>query len=126
MVNSILIGKTIYKLLSENVTLKQMVGDKIYPLVAENDVTYPFIVYFRTSISNRVNKDGYYEDEVGFAIIVVSNTYISSLEIANEVRKTLDKRKLSEEISNVILEDVDEDFINDAFVQQLYFKCAMN
>lgn len=126
MVNSILIGKTIYKLLTESDELKKYVGNKIYPLVADNDVSFPFIIYYRTNIRNLVDKDGYYEDEVSFSVIVVSNKYLESLEIANIVRGIFEKKKLTEDIYNCTVEDIDEDFRENAYIQQIYFNCKMN
>lgn len=126
MVNSILIGKTIYKLLTESDELKEYVGNKIYPLVADENVSFPFVIYYRTNIKNLTNKDGYYEDEVSFSVIVVSNKYLESLEIANIIRSIFEKRQLTEDIYNVTVEDIDEDFRENAYIQQLYFNCKMN
>lgn len=125
MVNSILIGKTIYKLLTDSDELKNYVGNKIYPLIADDGVTFPFIIYYRTSIRNTVCKDGYYEDEVSFSIIAVSNSYIQSLEIANIIRSIFEKEKLTDNIYNCAVEDIDEDYRDNAYVQQLDFNCKI-
>lgn len=61
--NSILIGKLIFKQLSSNEDLATLVGaKKIFPLVANNDTTYPFIVYARTSLSVEYCKSGIVEN----------------------------------------------------------------
>ena len=125
MVDSILIGKTIFKLLSDSAELKKYVDNKIYPLIADDGVTYPFIIYYRTSIRNIVCKDGYYEDEVGFSILVVSNSYIESLEIANIVRSIFEKNKLTDTIYNCKVEDIDEDYNNNAYIQEIDFTCKV-
>lgn len=125
MVDSILIGKTIFKLLSASAELKKYVDNKIYPLIADDGVTYPFIIYYRTSIRNIVCKDGYYEDEVGFSILVVSNSYIESLEIANIVRSIFEKNKLTDTIYNCKVEDIDEDYNNNAYIQEIDFTCKV-
>ena len=125
MVDSILIGKTIFKLLSDSAELKKYVNKKIYPLIADDGVTYPFIIYYRTSIRNIVCKDGYYEDEVGFSILVVSNSYIESLEIANIVRSIFEKNKLTDTIYNCKVEDIDEDYNNNAYIQEIDFTCKV-
>lgn len=125
MVDSILIGKTIFKLLSNSAELKKYVDNKIYPLIADDGVTYPFIIYYRTSIRNIVCKDGYYEDEVGFSILVVSNSYIESLEIANIVRSIFEKNKLTDTIYNCKVEDIDEDYNNNAYIQEIDFTCKV-
>ena len=125
MVDSILIGKTIFKLLSASAEIKKYVDNKIYPLIADDGVTYPFIIYYRTSIRNIVCKDGYYEDEVGFSILVVSNSYIESLEIANIVRSIFEKNKLTDTIYNCKVEDIDEDYNNNAYIQEIDFTCKV-
>lgn len=126
MVNSILIGKTIYKLLTDSDELKKYVDNKIYPLIADDGVTFPFIIYYRTSIRNTVCKDGYYEDEVSFSIIAVSNSYIQSLVIANIIRSIFEKKKLTDTIYNCTVEDIDEDYRDNAYVQQLDFNCKIS
>lgn len=61
--NSILIGKLIYKLLSTNDELAALVSPKkVFPLVANPETTYPFIVYSRTSLSVEYCKDGIIEN----------------------------------------------------------------
>lgn len=125
MVDSILIGKTIYNLLNSSDELKKYVDNKIYPLVADEGVTFPFVVFYRTQIRNVVCKDGYYEDEVGFSIIAVSNKYLESLEIANIIRSIFEKKKLTETIYNCTVEDIDEDYKENAYIQQIYFNCKI-
>ena len=52
MDNSLLIGKYFYKLLSEEEGLSGLVTPKkIFPLIANADTTYPFVVYSRTGLS---------------------------------------------------------------------------
>lgn len=127
MVNSILIGKTIYKLLSESEELKEFVGDKIYPLIASDEnVSFPFITFYRTDITSNGCKDGYYEDDVSFTICVVSNKYFETLEIANLVRSIFEKKRLTENIGNCVIESIDEDYREGGYIQQLYFHCKMD
>lgn len=125
MVDSILIGKTIYNLLNSSEELKKYVDNKIYPLVADEGVSFPFVVFYRTLIRNVVCKDGYFEDEVGFSIIAVSNKYLESLEIANIIRSIFEKKKLADNIYNCTVEDIDEDFRENAYIQQIYFNCKV-
>ena len=67
MDNSLLIGKYIYKLLSEDVVLSAKVtSKKIFPLVANADTTYPFIVYARTGLTVEYCKDGTVENRIEF------------------------------------------------------------
>ena len=84
MDNSLLVGKYIYKLLSEDIVLSGKVSQKkIFPLVANADTTYPFIVYARTGLVVDYCKDGTVENRIDFQIVSVSDNYVESLEVAN-------------------------------------------
>ncbi|WP_019539802.1 DUF3168 domain-containing protein [Proteiniphilum acetatigenes] len=52
------IGKTIYNLLSSDTDVTDVVDDKIYPLVADINTTFPFIVYRKNSYNPDYTKDG--------------------------------------------------------------------
>lgn len=125
MTNSILISKTIYELLNASKNLKSYVDERIYPLVAESDTSFPFITYSRDSISpSSHTKDGLHEDTVSFSILVVSNNYLNSLEIANICRGIFEKRKITSD--DLVLEYTElvgivEEFMDDSYTQSLKF-----
>ena len=56
MIDTLNLGKYIYSKLS------QIEGVKSYPLIADNDAKFPFIVYKRENLVSNGCKDGYYED----------------------------------------------------------------
>lgn len=125
MTNSLLIGKLIYQLLSENLDT-----EKIYPLVAENGTTYPYIVYYRTNVSIQgISKDGYCEDTCNYTVATISDKYNESVEIANQIRGILEKKRI---VTNdlVIFDNklvgATERFNKDAYIQELYFECKIN
>ena len=97
MTNSILIGKAIYNLLKNDNTTHNYVGDKIFPLVAENETTFPFIAYSRENVngSTGYTKDGCVGDDVQFRVDIVSDSYNESCEIALAVRTCLEKPYLA-------------------------------
>ena len=72
------IGKVIYELLSKNEELKKVVDTKIYPLIADETTSFPFIIYRRTGIVNDGNKD-YQSEYAMINLIVVDNEYESSV-----------------------------------------------
>ena len=63
MIDSLGIGKVIYKLLKDFTT---------YPLVADNNAKYPFLVYKRSNVTSSSSKDGIYEDTVDISITIVT------------------------------------------------------
>ena len=98
MDNSLLVGKYIYRMLSEDEVLSgKVTSRKIFPLVANVDTTYPFIVYSRTGLTVEYCKDGTVEDTVDFLILSVSDNYVESLEVANQIRSILERKRYKDE-----------------------------
>ena len=110
MDNSLLVGKYIYRMLSEDEVLSgKVTSRKIFPLVANTDTTYPFIVYSRTGLTVEYCKDGTVEDTVDFLILSVSDNYVESLEVANQIRCILELRRYKDDdirISDIRLASV--------------------
>lgn len=126
MINSILIGKYIYKILSENENITNYVDNKIYPIVAKTDTTYPFIVYSKVGIEPTYIKDVPSGDKIGVSVIVVSEKYTESVNIANEVRKAFEFVSYKSDellIRRIKLVDVSETWENDVYLQILNFEC---
>lgn len=130
MTNSILIGKTIYNKLLEDNVIQSYVEGRIFPLVAEQSTNYPFIVYWRNEIQSiNYTKDGYGEDSVEFTVVAVSDKYNVSLQIANQIRKVLEIRKIASEdmiVSNIRLVGIDESWNENTYIQTLNFSCTVN
>jgi hypothetical protein len=128
---SIQIGKVIYAILSNDEELQTYIGKKIFPIVAEQTTTYPFITYQRENIStNSETKDIYIQDTVSFAVNIVAEKYFDSVEIADIVRRCLEKRKLPNSlemnITNCHLYAINEDYTDNVYVQRLSFECIVD
>lgn len=130
MTDAIKIGKYIYYTLTENSTVGDYVGFKVYPVIAEESTSFPFIIYRRNNISTTgYSKDGYSEDTVDFSVMVASKKYDESCEIANEIRKQLEKKfKVFDnmEISDCRMVGISESYSEDSYVQSLDFQCTIN
>jgi len=132
MINTILIGELIYDTLDNSSELSSYVGERIWPLVAPytkpEDVIYPFIVFSKTNISSyTLDKDGWYNDTVDFQIVVESEKYLESIEIANLIRQLFEDQRVIDEGLNIILDEVkmtniSENFTDDTFIQTLFFR----
>lgn len=135
--NSILIGKYIYRFLSNNPNIAELVSsENIFPLLGNlrlddatgeaTDVTFPFITFERTSIKPIYSKILQVADnEVTIAISCVTIDYEQSLDIANAVRDCFEGKHYSDEeitIDNIMLDDISEDYVMNAYVQHLIFK----
>lgn len=126
MTNSILISKVIYKCLSENTALTDVVGSGIYPLSVDADVRFPFIVFRRENIEPVGTKCGFAEDVVNFSVAVASLSYFLSLELANEIRITFEKSDIygcGLHLEDVTLTDIAESYEDNCFIQRLSFRC---
>lgn len=128
MINSILISKVIYKVLSDDEIIKEFVDKRIYPLIAESDAKFPFITFTRNGITTEYCKDGLIEDTVTFSVMVVSASYLSSLDIANRIRHILEKRKIEATdltLYNIRLNNISESYTENSYIQELSFRCTV-
>ena len=67
--NSLEISKKIYNILSNSELLTEKVGDKIFPLIAEADTDFPFVVFRRNGITPIYTKDWLTEERVTVDIV---------------------------------------------------------
>lgn len=130
MDNSILAGKYLRNAMIENEELIKLIDpNKIFPLIANANTTFPFIVYSRTNLNAEYSKDGLVDNNATFAVIVVSDNYVQSLEIANAVRHSLEQYRLfNDDISiyPIKLDYVSEETIEDAYIQRMSFSFSVN
>ena len=118
--SSLQIGKAIYTILAKNNI------SKVFPLVADEGTTFPFIVYKRSGLEPANTKDVYNFSELAtLDIIVAANTYEESITIAEEVKDILEHSRgtyAGINIEEITLDDADEDYLEDTFIQKLTFK----
>lgn len=130
MINTLDIGKYIYSKLSGNDDLVSLLGGtKIYPLIADNDVKFPFIVYRRSNLVSMGCKDGMYEDHVLVEVTVVSDKYSKSIEIVNKIRELIEVQYSSfddMEICDTTIEAASEDYTDNSYVQRVTFNLKIN
>ena len=117
MMNNFKIGKEINRLLTEaNIN---GISTKVFPLIANANTTFPFIVYKRSYFRPSSNKD--IENEiVGIELVIAATKYEESVNIANEVANVL-LHKETEIIEDIEIVTMYEDFIDDTFVQHINF-----
>lgn len=98
-------------------TLKDLVGNRVYPLVAEQSTNFPFIIY-RTSASRPVNsKDDLWCDwQYNIVIDCVDAKYDSVVSLCDDALErlhTLEQDYEAEVIS------VNETYQDDAYVREI-------
>ena len=98
---------------------------KVYPLVADQGASYPFIVYRRSGLTHANTKDRFnYQELATVEVIVAGSTYQQALQIAKEVLGRMEHTRGMYEnisISEIKLINAEEDYIEDAFIQKLTF-----
>lgn len=121
-------GRTIKSLLNAK-SIKALIDNKVYPLIAPLNTTFPYVVYQRTS-TPQTTKDNAYQDNVSIEIIIVSNNYDQSVNIAEIIRNEIEcKRNIIVEgfnIADIKLVLSDETYNNDAYLQSLTFNFRIN
>lgn len=113
------INKYIYTILKDDAELLTMCKN-IYPVIAEEDVKYPFILFTRVNVEPIDSKAYVVGDRVAFSIAIVNDKYMLGVDIAERVRELFEKRRDSY-FSEINLTGCDEEFNQDAFVQRLNF-----
>ena len=124
------IGKAVYQILSNDTKVKEKVKSKIYPLVANQGTTFPFIIYKRTGIEPVTSKDRFICSELTTVdVTVASDRYDESIELAELVKDTLSGKNGIYSGINIIdinMISADEDYIEDTFIQTLTFNIKTN
>lgn len=119
------------KLLTKNLEIGTFLVELInpicptYPVIADKGANGNYCVYRRTGFVARNTKDLYdYESTVSIEIIVVAQNYKESIRIAQEIKDKLEgfRGKWNRtEITSIFLENTNEDWNNDFYLQRLYF-----
>ena len=121
--DSLNIGKAIYTILQTSIDIDK----KIYPLIADEGTTFPFIIYKRTGLTPESTKDNTNEN-VSVEINIASSNYSESIDLAIKVRKALEHKKGTYSdiaIEDIVIDDATEDYIEDTFIQTLTFKIEL-
>lgn len=121
---TIQIGKVINALLNADSGLSEMIGSRVFPIVSKEGTQYPFVVYRRNSVTPTYCKDGLASETASVDIVIASNTYTNSIEVADRVRAAIDKRACvfqDTTVSNIEMTTAEEDFVDDTYIQTLNF-----
>ena len=87
-----MIGKALYGKLSATAAVTALVSTRIFPDMATQDATYPFIVYTNDATQPTDVKDSASPlDVVTMSVMIYSNSYSQAQDIAAAVRTALDR-----------------------------------
>lgn len=117
------VGKDLTAILLADSTVHSLVGDKVFPLVANAGTTFPFIVYRRNGYRPYSNKD--YTDEVAYIeLAVLSDNYIDGVQLADAVGNALNEKE-TQTIDEILIENASEEFNNDTYIQKINLKITI-
>ena len=106
------------KIISELIDIQE-VNKRIYPVIANEETNYPFILYQRNSLSPQMVKWGVYEDSITLEINILAESYKESIDIALQVRNKL----VTSQTLDCQLLDASESFA-DVYIQTLTFQVS--
>lgn len=123
--SGIAITKYIRTELLKNTQLTDKIGNKIFPIVADDGTTFPFILIKKSGMTTNYSKCGAINDVVNATIEVVDNNYSRAVELSEEIRKTIERNKFNN-ISNVEVVNVIEDYVSDSYIITQQYKIMIN
>ena len=86
------IGKSIYNILSTNGAVSTLVGTRIFPNVAPQTTTFPFIIYDVNGVQPNDTKDGPSTlDTNDVMISCYCETYSEASDLAKKIRVAMDR-----------------------------------
>lgn len=127
---SLQVGKAIYTILQNDEAVVAKVQNKIFPLIADVDTTFPFIVYKRTGVEAADTKDRFiYNEDTYVEVVIASDKYVESIELADLIKSALVGKRGNYsgiDIYDTRMTNADEDYIEDTFTQTLTFNIKTN
>ena len=126
MIDTLKIGEYIYDALSQDSSVN---GYRVYPLVADNNAKFPFVIYRRAGLESSTCKDGTYEDSVTMEVMVVSDKYSTGIDIAVRIREILEKQYAifnTMEINDGNMVLATEEYSDNAYIQRMQFNFKIN
>lgn len=123
--SGIAITKDIRTQLLKNTQITDKIGNKIFPIVADDGTTFPFILIKKSGMTTNYSKCGAINDVVNATIEVVDNNYSRAVELSEEIRKTIERNKFNT-ISNVEVVNVIEDYVSDSYIITQQYKIMIN
>lgn len=117
------VGKDLTAILLADSTVHNLVGDKVFPLVANAGTTFPFIVYRRNGYRPFSNKD-YTDEAADIEIAILSDNYIDSVQVADAVGNALNEKE-TETIDEIEITNASEEYNSDTYIQKINIRITI-
>lgn len=117
------IGSEIVELLSNDGVVTSLVHNKIFPLIANANTKFPFIVYRRSYYTPASNKD-YENEKCGIELVIASPKYEESVNIADACANALNHKETAL-VEDINVTNTSEDFMEDTFIQRIVLEVTI-
>lgn len=117
------VGKELVNILQGSSAVTNALGNKIFPLVAVPNTTFPFMVYKRSYYTPENNKD-YEGEKVGVEMIICATRYEDGVDIADKVATAVHHAR-TDLIDDVNITNIKEDYIEDTYTQQINIEITL-
>lgn len=119
--NKFKITTEIREILLNNESITNIVGDRIFPIIAPKDTIGDFIIYQRDEYSTKDSKMGVYQHRITVYINAISDTYDRAQDLAENIYKGLEGKYKNPDMTIKLL-DSTEDYEDGKYIQVLLFQ----
>ena len=105
----------LYDKIQDSSVLTSALGDRIFPLVAEEGTEYPYLIMKLESIQPAYSKDGRLYDNITLSTSVYAKDYKTVVNIQELIRNLLESNSFK-------LDSFNEDFNSGAYKQTVYYR----
>ena len=117
------VGKELVNILSGSSAVKTALGNKIFPLIAVPNTTFPFMVYRRSYYTPENNKD-YEGEKVGVEMVICATRYEDGVDIADKVATAVNHARTNM-IDDIEITNISENYVEDTFTQQVNIEITL-
>lgn len=115
------IGEELYGILSADSGVAELIGHRIFPIVADEGTMMPYVAYHTQSVTPYYSKDGV-EGEVAQVIVnMYGDEYRDVVAVAEAVRRAVELKRTGI-ISRATITQCSENFGANVFVKSITFQ----
>lgn len=115
------IGSDIYTILSTNPEISAATHNQIYPIIAEENTTCPFVVFQRLATNFIGNKDFIQKNDDVVEIKIVTEEYKEGVKLAEKICDAMLQQHNSLNLRQIEINNASEEWNENKFIQSLTF-----
>ncbi len=115
------VGTDIFTILTSNAEISAATHNQIFPIIAEENTTCPFVVYQRINTNFISSKDFIQKNDDMIEIKVVSDEYKEGVNLAEKICDEMLQQHNNLDIRQIQLNNASEEWNENKFIQTLTF-----